>query len=128
MSFEFELDEKEQARAELMGRVGTDLQSVFLHRKDEDGLTQAKLAEELGVDRSRVNRCLSGFGNLTLATISDLSFSMNAKVIIKIIPNEDAANWTLSWSNSRPPARYSAGIASKPETVNQQAAVGVWRR
>lgn len=80
MSFLFELDPKDEAAADLVTSVGKQLQRAVIAR----GLTQNEIAQKLGVDRSRVNKCLSGFNNLTLKSLAELSWAMDGKVKIQI--------------------------------------------
>lgn len=80
MSFLFELDPKDEAVADLVADIGKKLQRAVNLR----GLTQNEIAQRLGVDRSRVNRCLSGFNNLTIRSVAELAWAMNSKVIFDL--------------------------------------------
>ncbi|NKM11480.1 hypothetical protein GFL85_10595 [Rhizobium laguerreae] len=80
MSFQFELDPKEEAVASLVAEVGKKLQRALTVR----GFTQNEIAQRLDVDRSRVNRCLSGFNNLTLKSLAELAWAIDGKVKIDI--------------------------------------------
>lgn len=125
MSFEFDLSEEDRSRAEIIGHIGRDLQKMFVHRKAENGLTQQRLADELGLDKSRINRCLAGHANLTISTIADLSRAMKGKVIFKIVPEEQASQWVLSWSNpaARATSANTATTSSKTASPIQTATV-----
>lgn len=80
MSFLFELDPKDEAVADLVAEVGKTLQRAITVR----GFTQNEIAQRLGVDRSRVNKCLSGFNNLTLKSLAELSWALDGKVKVEI--------------------------------------------
>ncbi|MEJ1965144.1 MAG: helix-turn-helix transcriptional regulator [Gammaproteobacteria bacterium] len=54
--------------------------AYFALQAQEKGLTQAELAKLLGKDAAQINRWLSGPGNWTLDTISDLLLAMNAEL------------------------------------------------
>ncbi|CAN7253072.1 helix-turn-helix domain-containing protein [Neorhizobium sp. LjRoot104] len=85
MSFLFELDPKDEAIADLVADVGKKLQRTVNLR----GLTQNEIAQRLEVDRSRVNRCLSGFNNLTLKSLAELTWAMDSKIRFEIELNEE---------------------------------------
>lgn len=72
----FSLDPKDEAVTHFVTLVGRQLQDAFLQRKAEDGLTQQKLAALIGVDRSRIHRCLSGYSNLTLESVAELAWAL----------------------------------------------------
>ncbi len=131
MSFEFEIDDSDRVRAELIGAVGNDLQALFAQRKREEGLTQKQVADELDVDKSRVHRCLTGHANLTLSTVADLSRAIRGKVLIKIVPEEEAGRWAIHWSNPAPtgsPHNKVIGGGPKAECAQpHQAATGIWK-
>lgn len=78
--FVFSLDPKEEASAELVARVGGELQRIFEERKKNEKLTKQDLATLLDVDRSRIHRCLSGYNNLTLATVAELAWALEADI------------------------------------------------
>lgn len=82
--FEFTLDPKEEASADFVAKVGSELQRAFERRKKQDKLTQQQLATMLDVDRSRIHRCLSGYNNLTLSTVAELAWAMDADIDFSI--------------------------------------------
>lgn len=88
MSFQFELDPKDEAVADLVAAVGKSLQRAISAR----GATQAEIANKLEVDRSRVNKCLSGFNNLTLKSIAELVWAIDGTVRVDIALNQVAQN------------------------------------
>lgn len=52
--------------------------SLIIRELKESGLKQADLARRLGMEPARLSRLLSGPGNLTLNTVSDLLFAISA--------------------------------------------------
>lgn len=130
MSFEFELELDDLARADLMASIGKDLQSLYAKRKASNGLTQKKVADELGVDKSRVNRCLSGHANLTLATVADMTRVMQGRVLVKIIPQEDAGKWAIHYTCSPNATTQNASSnkwLSATISAPRQAVSGTWK-
>jgi plasmid maintenance system antidote protein VapI len=78
MSFELEVSEKELAGAEFVAKVGKALQRALLERKTKGKFTQQELANLLEVDRARVNRCFSGYANLTAESLGELGWALGA--------------------------------------------------
>src|SRR3990167_9383585 len=62
-------------------------QAVISHfaKKAEEGLTKKEVAEILKKDPAQITRWLSGPGNLTLDTISDLFLAMGAEMKHEVI-------------------------------------------
>lgn len=85
MSFLFETDPKETAAADLIAEVGRKLQQVSVSQ----GITQSEIADKLAINRSQVNRSLSGFNNMTLRTLAELALALNGRVKIDISINAD---------------------------------------
>ncbi|MGV1946794.1 MULTISPECIES: helix-turn-helix domain-containing protein [unclassified Agrobacterium] len=95
MSFEIEVNEFEEAGGRLVAEFGEQLQEVFVYRRENDGMTQQEIADRLCVDRSRVNRCLSGFNNLTIGSLGELAHAMESVVIHRVVPKEQVGEWKL---------------------------------
>lgn len=130
MSFEFEINESDRVRADLIGAVGGDLQALFAQRKKEEGLTQQQVADALEVDKSRVHRCLTGHANLTLGTVADLARAIRGKVLIKIVPEEEVGRWAIHWSNPTQTGTQNRAADDNPQARSfapRQAASGVWK-
>lgn len=84
MSFQIELEPKDEAAADLISHVGWQLQALLSARQEREKLTQQEIATRLGVDRARVNKCLSGFNNLTLKTLAELVWAMDGEIELTI--------------------------------------------
>lgn len=62
---------------------------------DQHGLSKAELASRLGVSRSWVTQLLSGKRNLTLATLSDVSYAIGVPVHVAFYsPQESSVDVT----------------------------------
>ncbi len=83
MSFELEVSEKETAGAEFVVKLGKALQRALLTRKSQGKFTQQELALRLEVDRARVNRCFSGYANLTAESIGEIGWALGATAEIE---------------------------------------------
>lgn len=88
MSFQFDVDPKELVAIDLVTSVGRQLQETLVDRKKIGKLTQQEIANRLGIDRARVNKCFSGYNNLTLKTLAELAWAMDATIHVEIRPNE----------------------------------------
>jgi hypothetical protein len=62
---------------------------LFRDRLSKGQVDQAKLASRLGRDRGWVSRNLSGPGNWTLRTWSDLVEALGGEILLEIYPRED---------------------------------------
>lgn len=88
MSFDFELSPKEEASSEFVALVGDKLQRALIRRKKREKFTQQQLADKLGVDRSRVNRCFSGSNNLTISTLAEIVWALDGRIVFDIVEDE----------------------------------------
>ncbi|MDO6967099.1 helix-turn-helix domain-containing protein [Rhizobium alvei] len=97
MSFQFDLDPKDEAAAEFIGAIGHRLQELLVERKALDNLTQQEIANRLGVDRARVNKCFSGYNNLTLRSLAELVWALDAEIKVEMHLAEEprGANYSL---------------------------------
>lgn len=78
--FQFDLDHpKEEAASRFVADVGRALQEALVARKGIEHLSQKEIAERLGVNRSAVNRCFSGYRNLSLETLAELCWAMDVE-------------------------------------------------
>lgn len=76
MSFQIASDKYEDAYARFLRDIRIAIQQTFEEEAKARSLTQADLARELDVAPSVISRRLSGVGNVTLRTISDLYVAM----------------------------------------------------
>lgn len=66
-----------------------ELMAFFASRAEHFGTTRKDVAERLGKDPSQITRWLSGPGNLTLDTISDLLIALDAHMEFRARGNEE---------------------------------------
>lgn len=83
-SFHFDIGSRAQRAGRLISRVRTELLRVLSEKKKAEGLTQQALAKRLGVDRSQINRQLSGESNLTLRSLAEIAWAMNMEVSLQL--------------------------------------------
>jgi plasmid maintenance system antidote protein VapI len=109
MSYLFELDPKDEASAALVGAVGRRLQEILVERKTVGKLTQQEIANRLGVDRSRVNKCFSGYHNLTLTTLAELVWAMDAEIEVSIrLKDRQTGTGTYEMDRAGPSGQIAA--------------------
>lgn len=66
-------------RQRFKNRVFNRLSSFFAQESERSGITKREIAERLGKDPAQITRWLSGPGNVTMDTLSDLLFAMGAE-------------------------------------------------
>lgn len=76
MSYELKIDPKKRVAGRFIGSVRKALIIAALDEKSRRGLTQQKVADCLGVNRSVINRMLRGETNLTLRSVAELAWAM----------------------------------------------------
>lgn len=120
MSFQFDLEPKEEAAAELIAAVGQRLQEVLVEHKAIDGLTQQELATRLGVNRAQVNRCFSGYHNLTLRSLAELVWALDAEIKIEIAmpAGQPGTNFSPNIVHEATPSQSAQALmrVAQPET------------
>lgn len=115
--FFFELPEHEEYAADYIAEIGRELQFAFMARKSQCGLTQQAVAKMLGINRSQVNRCLSGHANLTADTIGQLSWALRARPRFKLELEEiDGAKGANNYSVWDPAQLHQ----NKPKATAEQ--------
>lgn len=108
MSFLFELDPKQEVAVDLIADVGRQLQTLHEERQQRGKFTQQDVARRLGVDRARVNKCFSGYNNLTLRTLAELVWAMDGEIEIKINLPKAATGASGGESHAAQPATQAA--------------------
>lgn len=91
-SFKLEIDGKELAVIELLDEVGSQLHDAQAKFAENAKGKQQDIAARLGLDKSRVSRMLSGFSNLTLKSLAELCWALDAKVSVSVQSTLDATN------------------------------------
>lgn len=118
MSYKFgATSRKDRIAARFLGQVHAMLSRAALQVREEQGLTQAQVARELGVDRATISRLLSGAGNPTVRTIGELAGALGYRpelVLHKVEP--------------RPGANHEKLIVRKNEVVTEQHQTAVCQK
>ncbi|MCC6104749.1 helix-turn-helix domain-containing protein [Acetobacter sp.] len=99
MFLRIESDKFELGYARFLRRIKLAIQETFEEQKNE-GVSQSSIAAELGVDRSVVSKRLSGSGNVTLRTISDLFIAMGREPLENFSPHDENVNFNITVINN----------------------------
>lgn len=75
-SFLFDIGEKDRTVGRFIGHVRSELQRAFAHEKKNRKLTQQAVATSLGVNRSVINRQLTGYENMTIKSVVELAWAI----------------------------------------------------
>lgn len=84
MSYRIKIDRRSQKAGRFVLQVQRELQGAL----ERSGLRQSQLADKLGVDKSIVNRRLTGRANLTLRSIADIAWALDQDVSLSMKPHE----------------------------------------
>jgi transcriptional regulator with XRE-family HTH domain len=80
-SYVFDIGGKARTAARFIGEVRAQLQSALISEKKARKLTQQKIANLIGVNRSVINRQLMGFENLTLRRVAELAWALGYEIV-----------------------------------------------
>jgi transcriptional regulator with XRE-family HTH domain len=83
-SYHFDIGSRARHAGRFIGRVRGELLRALSQRKNADRLSQQVLAEKLGIQRSLINRQLTGEANLTLRSLADLAWAMDMEISFEL--------------------------------------------
>lgn len=125
MSFELKIDPKRRAAGRFIGTVRKALINAAINEKQARGLSQQKVADCLGVNRSVVNRMLRGDMNLTLRSVAELAWAMGWKPQfsmekVTVASERNVADELPPYATTRV-LNQSASTTSPPRVYNASA-------
>lgn len=85
------LGKRERAFARLIGDIRHELNQALAEEGAKRGLTQAKIAELLGKNKSFVSRKFNGTSNMTLETLADLAYALDRPIRISLPDRDELA-------------------------------------
>lgn len=106
MSYRIKIDPRSSKAGRFIRRVHSELQRVFAR----SGMSQQQLASKLEVNRATVNKRLLGQENLTLRSIADMAWALDADIVFELREHDRAAT-----GNKEP--RASASAVSVPSNA-----------
>lgn len=80
MSYRINIDPRSSKAGRFIRRVHGEIQRLF----SESGMTQQELANKLGVNRATVNKRLLGEENMTMRSIADMAWAMDADISFQL--------------------------------------------
>lgn len=80
-------------------------------------VTKSQLAERLGQSKAHVTQVLTGQRNMTLRTLADLAWAMEATVSVHVMPKTAHADWSVAR-----PGSFGFVVATKRLDVDTSAA------
>lgn len=109
MSYQMPLNARKRKAARFVSKVHKEIQKAFTDAAHE-GMTQRKLAAKLEIDKGALNRRLTGEANLTLRSIADLAWALDADIefAMRRKPKDPSRNFHV--------------LTSKAGTLNDQVA------
>jgi plasmid maintenance system antidote protein VapI len=91
-SYVFDIGERARRASRFITHVRAELQRAFVAEKSVRKITQQKVAELLGVNRSVVNRQLTGEENLTLRSVAELAWALGWQPVFELRKQEVKGN------------------------------------
>jgi hypothetical protein len=83
-SFHFDIGSRARHAGRFIGRVRNELLRALAERKANSAFPQQALAEKLRIERSQINRQLSGEANLSLRSLADLAWAMDMEISFEL--------------------------------------------
>ena len=115
-SFRLKIDPKERYVSRFFGQVERAFQSAFIEAKKDRKLTQQKIAELLGVDRSVINRRLLRRENMTERTLAEMAWAMDYEIDFKLLNKSDVDTFKNHF-NEKSNVTQSVRYSKKPEIL-----------
>ncbi|MDO8421742.1 MAG: helix-turn-helix transcriptional regulator [Parvibaculum sp.] len=75
-SFEYEIGEKSRVGSRFVTHVRNEIQRALATERESAKITQQAIADKIGVNRSVVNRQLTGLENMTLKRVAELLWAI----------------------------------------------------
>lgn len=88
-SFQRKPDNRRSVYLKLAGQIESKLRGAFAKRHEQKRESQASIARKIGVNRSAVNRRLTGQTNMTIETIADMVWSLGYCIDVDIYDPEE---------------------------------------
>jgi DNA-directed RNA polymerase subunit N (RpoN/RPB10) len=125
-SFQTKIDPRRQVFLSLSGQIEGQLRAAYDQRFHAGEVTQASLANQLGVNRSCIHRRLVGHTNMTMETIADMVWALGCAIKVEIYDPAAVrtSNHFVEAAHSparipsESPAPRSAGLSSGPSPID----------
>jgi hypothetical protein len=84
-SFQMPLAEKDRKIGRTIHKAQKAIAQAVIAAKEESGITQGALAKKLGVNRSVINRRVTGQTNLTLHSMAELAWALDYDLVVDFV-------------------------------------------
>lgn len=91
-SFQMPISEKDRKIGRSIHKVHKAIAGAVVSAKKESGITQQSLAEKMGVNRSVVNRRVTGQTNLTLQSLAELAWALDRELVVDLVRPKNLQN------------------------------------
>jgi hypothetical protein len=88
-SFRTKINARRQMFLLLAGEIERQLREAYDRKFRAGEANQSSLADKLGIDRSAVNRRLTGRVNMTTETIADMVWALDQSISVKIFDPQE---------------------------------------
>ena len=75
-SYLYDIGDRSRAVARFIAHIRSELQKAYAQERVERKLTQQAIATRLGVNRSVINRQLTGLENMTVRSVAELAWAI----------------------------------------------------
>jgi hypothetical protein len=93
MSLVFDIGEKARKVSRFLASIHRELQRALEEEKATRKLTQQQIADDIGVNRSVINRQILGGGNLTLRRVVELAVAMGREPFFELRKSTTQGNY-----------------------------------
>jgi transcriptional regulator with XRE-family HTH domain len=121
MSYRLKIDPKSRKAARFISRLQKAIQKALI----DSGKSQQDVATILGVDRSVINRRLSGKANLTARSVAEFAYALDKDIEFSFVDksairHSNSANATGVSSNLQPVTRNVGGRSETAGTARPE--------
>jgi transcriptional regulator with XRE-family HTH domain len=97
MSYQLKISPKSKKSARFISRLQNIIQQALV----ESGMTQQEVARKLDVDRSVINKRLSGKANLTARSMAEFAFAFDRDIKVEFLRSDSKSgqNWAQTTGN-----------------------------
>ena len=121
MSYQIKIDPKSRKAARFISLLQKKIQKAFV----ESGKTQQEVATILGVDRSVINRRLTGSANLTARSIAEFAYAFDKDIHIDFVDRPRMKKSNLTQSVDSTVSGQNRSISGASGTISPAAKFNV---
>lgn len=116
-SYLYDIGERGRAVARFIAHVRSELQMAYAHERAKRKLTQQAIADKLAVNRSVVNRQLTGIENMTVRSVAELAWAIGWEPNFSLSKPDHTGNFFIT-TDQTPAQSTQNRIPTKTATSN----------